>query len=491
MTRIIHLTVEGREALGFDTGLDSQAFAQAKMAQFINQPGHIILPSGDAALWRAAGVAEREGTMVVWGPDFPGKRLEDCIEAGDGEALDALRYWLAARRRLLVLGEGAPGERLSPSWPGGTLLADKDGGAYPQGTVLIPPERLLRRTLTAEGDSAWLLAAERWVHPNRPGAEGLAFTVAALLYRILCGIGPYQSGDEDTLHQDITEGVFTPPGLCAPGLNDDAAALIAGILTPPDKTRAAIRPGGQEGADYARLEQLAVLLGAPGSRDRASFFHPLTGEERAKLDADREQRQKMTARRVTARRFLRRNLTILGASLGGLALAGLIAGSIIKGRLDLPTTKGMSPLQVLEAYYGAITSLDHTLMEACVMGNAGKEDISMVTNTFVISRVRQAYEMNIAVISPQEWLDQGAPATDAAVFGVSDLLVTAEDTDESDGEVSYRARYQLWLPQGYQEEGAPGGAFSPRGVPLADRITLSLHKGAWRITAIGRQPDNS
>jgi hypothetical protein len=490
MTKIIHLTIEGREALGFDTGLDSQAFAQAKMAQFINQPGHIILPSGDAALWRAAAVAEREGTMVVWGPDFPGKRFEDYIEAGADEALDALRYWLAARRRLLVLEEGASGEGPAPSWPGGTLLADQDGGAYPRGTVLIPPERLLRRTLAAEGDSAWLLAAERWVHPNRSGADGLAFTAAALLYRILCGIAPYQSGDADTLRQDITEGVFTPPGLSAPGLNDDAAALIAGLLAPPDKTRAAIQPRAKEGADYARLEQLAGLLGAPGSRNAASFFHALTGEERAKLDADREQRQKMTARRVTARRFLRRNLTILGASLGGLALAGLIAGSIIKGRLELPTTKGMSPPQVLEAYYGAITSLDHTLMEACVMGKAGKEDISMVTNTFVISRVRQAYEMNIAVISPQEWLDRGAPATDAAVFGVSDLRFTAEDTDEHDGEVSYQARYRLWLPQGYQEEGAPGGEFSPHGIPMTDRITLSLHKGAWRITALERQTDS-
>jgi hypothetical protein len=70
---------------------------------------------------------------------------------------------------------------------------------------------------------------------------------------------------------------------------------------------------------------------------------------------------------------------------------------------------------------------------------------------------------------------------------VSDLLFTAEDTDEHDGEVSYRARYRLWLPQGYQEEGAGGGEFSPQGIPMTDRITLSLHKGAWRITALERQ----
>ena len=97
-----------QEVLGFDTGLDAQAFAQAKMAQFITQSGCLVYPDGKTEPWKAVGVCER-GTMVVWGPSFPGESLDqvltDSSGAGDpagspgnkDEAMAAVRSWLKAR----------------------------------------------------------------------------------------------------------------------------------------------------------------------------------------------------------------------------------------------------------------------------------------------------------------------------------------------------------------------------------------------------------
>ncbi|MDR0555242.1 MAG: hypothetical protein LBG76_10670 [Treponema sp.] len=503
--RIIHFTIDNAVVLGFDTGLDSQTFAQAKLAQFINQPGWIVYPAAAGEgerreLWRAVGAVEREGTIVIWGPDFPGIRFEECIEAGGDGALDALRYWLRARRFLLLEGEAvSPETPPYPPWPGGTLVMYGSAGAnkaYSPGTIFFPPERFLRRSLEAEGDDTWLRCAERWVHPVRAGADALAFSAAALFYRILCGEAPFQSEDFKTIHEDILEGVFLPPHLSAPGLNNDAAALITAIMN-PTTGGGAVQPNqirNEKGPQTSSLERLVELLGAPGSGKLDAFFHPLSGEERAKLEAEREQQRRKTGRVVKTRRFARRNKAALTLCAAAVLAVALIAGSIIQGRKDLPTTKGMKPVEVVEAYYGAITSLDHTLMQACVFGKAGKDDITMVTNTFVLSKVRQAYEMSTPTMSPQEWLDMGSPSLDTTIFGVSDLLLTPEDTDESDGEVRYQARYKLWLPASYLEDASsfqvaedPKSRPEPQNITITDTVTLSLIKDSWRISGIGRK----
>ncbi|MDR2185208.1 MAG: hypothetical protein LBO80_06015, partial [Treponema sp.] len=154
-TKIFYPEVNGRPVLGFDTALDAQSFAQAKMAAFLTQQGTIVFPGGRVETWQAQGVAElarnpgAPQTMVIWGPFFPGERLTGIISdpGRRDEALDALRYWLRARP--LVEGAGF----LSPA---GVLVVTERtgreaGAGFPPGTLLFPPERLVKRCLEAEG----------------------------------------------------------------------------------------------------------------------------------------------------------------------------------------------------------------------------------------------------------------------------------------------------------------------------------------------------
>jgi hypothetical protein len=151
--RILRIEVEGKTRLGFDTGLNAQAFAQAKIAQFITSPGAVIRPDGTVSVWRAEGVTEylaagspeREGSMVVWGPDFPGERLNLVIEKGDEGALDALRRWVPARGILdAPQSEAAPEspEEIPFPAPAAAMLSGgSPGPAFPTGTILFPPSR--------------------------------------------------------------------------------------------------------------------------------------------------------------------------------------------------------------------------------------------------------------------------------------------------------------------------------------------------------------
>jgi hypothetical protein len=448
--------VNGKPVLGFDTALDAQSFAQAKMAAFLTQTGTVVFPGGRVETWQAQGVAELERksgapqTMVIWGPAFPGERLTGIISdsARGDEALDALRYWLRARP--LVEGAGF----LSPA--GVLIVTEKSGrkaGAdFPPGTLLFPPERLVKRCLEAEG----INAAEERLHPDLSGGEGIAYSAGIMLYEIFRGLPPFKREDPLLLRQDMREGVFMPPGLAAPGLDKELAGLISLSLAPvQQKSGAAPRPAP------AAIEE---ALGPPGE------------EALSKIRLEQEQFLKRKNLTVNTRRFLTRNTAVISGLL--IAALALFLGirSFIKDQEGRPPTLGMSPLEVAEAYYGAFGNLDHETMSACVMNKAGKGDIEMVINLFVITRVRGAYEaggMN-NFVSAQDWLDSGSPETDKTVFGVTDLQIRT--LGERDGEVQMEASYVLWMPENLSGK-----------TPITDRLRLSFNKDRWRIAAIERE----
>jgi hypothetical protein len=537
--RILHLEIEGRRRLGFDTGLSPQAFAQAKLAQFITQGGAIVLPGGRVIPWQPSGVIEREGTMVVWGPGFAGERLDRLLDpavlrapAARSRALKALGYWIDAcpwggsiwPAGVLVSleppaageapGDGGAGERVPLNGAGDAAGAvPNEAGLYPPGTVFFPPEGLRLRVVRAEGEESWLTGGESLVCRDLAGEAAASFTTAAMFYRILAsekeratggGALPFPARDTDLLHQDMREGVFLPLRLAAPGLDPGAASLadraLAGIK---DKDVRAVKRPPQ--AAFAEL-----LKGGP-------LFRELNAEEQEKLEEERLRYEKKRKLTVGTRRFVLRNTAILSGVAAALIIAVLVVNSLISSRRDRPTTAGMDSRRVVETYYDAFGSLDHILMEACVLNKAGKGDIDMVTRFFVTTKVRQAYEYtSVAVISARDWFEMGAPPTTTPVIGVTDLAISPITGNEAGDEISYRAQYILWIPgpadendegpapitavpgpapeQSAEPGTAPPGAAAPGlaefipplGYSFTDELTLIRHKGDWRITKIDR-----
>jgi hypothetical protein len=284
----------------------------------------------------------------------------------------------------------------------------------------------------------------------------------------------------------MREGAFVPARLLVPGLEGNLARLLEETLAP-------VKYFSQKGTKRPGLGALAEILGAPGSRGTASYIRELTGEERTKLNGELEQFKKKKGLAVKTKRFLVRNTAIITGCLIALVVLALFAGSILSGRANMPTTRGMSPRVVVEAYYGAMETLDHTLMEACVTNKAGKDDIAMVSSLFVMSRVRMAYEMNTPVIAAREWLEAGGFPTERMVVGITGMDLTELDTDAADGEVSFRASYTLWLPGSSAEMPESTEPNSeefktlPQGIFYRDELRLSLRRGLWRITDIRRE----
>jgi hypothetical protein len=309
------------------------------------------------------------------------------------------------------------------------------------------------------------------VHPDLSGSKAAIFAAGTMLYRIFCGQPPFQNRDSGGVQQDIRDGVFSPPRLMAPGLDPALGLLITEAM--------AARPA---------LEELRDFLGPVNSKGVDAYIHSPSEAERKKTDLQREGFRRRKELTVKTKRFIRRNIFIIAGSLIAALVFGLSIHSLIRGRADMPTTKGMTPGEVIKTYYGAFETLDHSLMEACVINRAGKDDINMVRNLYITPKVREAYETRLPVRNGDTPL-AGVP------FGVTDLRVETVDQDEGDGVVSYRVSYvfRFPLPSGAEPENKQP-ALEPAGKDdglfqvdsYRDELRLVLHKGTWRIAEIRR-----
>jgi hypothetical protein len=494
----------GSRVLGFDTGLSSRAFAQAKFAQVITEPG-LIVRSGAAELWKASGVLEfartdGEPTMVVWGRSFEGEHLDLLLEKVDrrdsalkDRVVAAICCWIRA-----ILAVGKTLQTDISFWPCAAIIGE--GAPSNEGRVFFAPPSLILRCLMGPGEPSRFSGGEWYVHPDLEGMDAAAFTAAAMLYRVFAAMPPFPAVDELLLHQDMRDGNFLPVHFAVPGLDNRLTALIHHAIVPPEKrTRSsghiARVAGNPDGA--AVLDGFLAILQPVGQPVlAASLIQPLSDADSLALEKEKGQFLKVHTASIKTRRFIARNTAILFGSIAGMIIAAIIAYNVISTRADLPTTAGMEPPQVIASYYNAFGDLDHQMMEACVTRGAGKDDITTAINFFVISKVRQAYEYSALsnILSAQKWQEEGGGPVDRPVYGITDLHIEQIAAREDTGTMRYRADYTLWVPGQISEEPPERGApvvmepiaVLPRPYHRSDIITVTQRRGNWRISEIIR-----
>ena len=476
--------IDGCTVLGFDTGLSARAFAQSKFAQFLTEPGLIVRPAeappNRVALWKASGVREETGaggepTMVIWGPPVEGERLDTLLNENQppDNVLATVSLWIQA---ILALGEDAPESNI-PLWPSAAIIAQGSEGR-PLSIFFAPPS-LIKRSITPND--------ECYVNPALNGMEAATFTAAALLYRVLAGVLPFSAANTSVLHEDMRDGNFLPIHLAVPGLDSRLAALIHAALGPINHER----PASEKPSGAALLGELLKVIQTGGQTvAAASLVQPPSEADRLLLEKEKAQFLKIKTASIKTRRFVARNTALLMGALAAVVAAIFIVYSIFSSRALLPTTEGMDPVQVIESYYQGFGKLDHEMMDACVIGGAGKNDISAVVSFFVMSKTRQAYEYNAPplIFPAHKW--QGGDLPDTPLFGAADLRVEWLAGDYSGGELRYKVDYTFWIPeQVTAEEALSPDSAPPSGslpYPRSDLLTLVRQKGNWRIAEINR-----
>jgi hypothetical protein len=405
--------------------------------------------------WRFESLGEEADEAFLLGPAFVGRSLDSCEGIEDGLPL------LAAAARAL--------DRLSREGrlPRGLVSSGILVGSG--GEVLVLPASAASRALAARGPEVRAAAAARLIHPRSEGPEADAsFLLAQAAYRLAAGAHPYPREAAEAGSSAPHSPPALPLALAAPRLDRELASLVDEALADP-------------GA--ASLGRWLSVLGKAAER---GWLRELEPEEEKELAGRKAAAIEAARRKEAASSFLRRRGALIAGIAAAAVLAGLFASSMLGRKAGMPDLSGLSPLQVAQAYYRAIDSLDMETLEVAADKKARKEDDNIAVNITILQKTRIAYESGDPLVKASAWLEKGKPALDptALLFGVTGL----ELRDEGGSSIGLgatreiRARYSLWYIEKSDTDAAP--------VPTEDRrideLTLQKAKEGWKIVDIRR-----
>ena len=221
---------------------------------------------------------------------------------------------------------------------------------------------------------------------------------------------------------------------------------------------------------------------------REGITRPVDENERVRLVQEASARGRDAAKRFKTRTFWEKNWKIIAIAAAGVAVAGAVLGSILSGVFAPRATRGYPPRKVVETFYTSINSMNHTLMEDCVVDKAGKGEINEAMNLYVLSRVQMGYEGKSNTIPADQWDQAGRPAlkTGTAVYGVTDLAIIEESGEPAP---VYRVSYEKWSPDtGESGDSTDLGetTISTLRRKIVDRVSLRSDKGDWVIFRLDR-----
>ncbi len=199
---------------------------------------------------------------------------------------------------------------------------------------------------------------------------------------------------------------------------------------------------------HAKSREMRDIMGNGSGGENLSWFlsrsrdleWPLENrseEERdeaaRKTESSEEYSSYIASRSAKAKRnaFWRVKGTIIIASVIALSVLGLFLYSYLSNILEPPETRDLQPEGIIEAFYDAQSDCMPEVMTTAVKGTTVPQDME-VTNLFVTSRARMAYEAMNPVINVNDWLAAGSPPIEEScmIYGV--VLESIEKTGENE-----------------------------------------------------------
>lgn len=475
------------EKISIDTGLSAREAGQAKLSQHQTEQGTILQVAADGTVsyssWSWTGSHEdiaqgrKNYSVYVDGEPFGGKPLltifEEAEASEQAEAREKLRKVL---NDLSAAVEDAAGKGvyLPDNGPLGTLVAD-------DGRILMLPENVFIRALDSRSGRDASKFAGCWKNAALQGIDGWRFTLSCYAYHYLSGKNAFPQEDTQIRTADYFDKNFVPlEWFCTLKVTDseknadfsketaELFSIISTNLAKAAPVQENTKQKKKKAVKRSAIEQTKSIplpvLPAFSTRECSNYT----------LDTNYLIQQK----KIKRIRFFRQNsLAIKWGSIAALVLLFFVV-SFIKDKLDLPTTEGMEPGEVLMTFYDSFDQLNTTLFDAAHTEDCAKDASSYLSTMFVTSKMRQSYE-GMGSYTMNQWLNT-KELVNTYIFGITHLTFTpigkeppAQTAADISDTFTWKVQYYIAYNMGNEE-------FSY--IDQTDIITISWKKDRWIVT---------
>lgn len=435
--------------------------AGGAVAAALSEEGSLVSGGSSRKPWNFESIEERGGETSLTGPAFDGRSLDSAHGLEDG-----MNLVLEAAKALEFLSREG---RLARGVVSTALLIGRGGD------VLVLPAQAVARALSARSAQDRAAAAARLTHPRSQSAEAdAAFLLAQAAYRFASGTPPFPREASEAGSSAPPSPPVLSAALAAPRLDPGLVSIIDRTFADPESV------------------PLIEWRSALDQASRHGWLRDLRPEEEAEIERAKAEILRKTRRKESVSTFFRKRGAVVGGIAAAAAILALVLVSTVQARKNGPSMAGLSPRNVAQAYYRALSGLDVETLEAA--GDPKDKEIAadstMVTNLFILTRTRIAYEGVDALVPASDWLASGRPSLQegAILFGVTGLELDEESSNppsELGSSYAIRAKYSLW----YMERDGDGidaklAVFEEKRV---DDLRLELRKKGWRIVELSRR----
>ena len=284
--------------------------------------------------------------------------------------------------------------------------------------AIFLPDGLYRNASSCAGEESESEYRGLYINESLSFPQREKFMQAVIIYRALAGSFPFSSLNKKQREEDIRDGNFTPlknkVWALSPALSDFVDSALASSSAQSGYATKILKEGSEKSknTNLSSPCPLSILYKELGLTEEGeipkggTLFSVIRKSDISQEQFEEANKKQETSqkRAVFIHRWLRKNQTGLIIAACVILFASVVAGAAAKSYSEAPTTKGLNSIETIEVFYSALNMLDSSTAQNCIKGKEPKGIVDVITNIFVVSKSRTAYNHKEELVSPAEWL---------------------------------------------------------------------------------------
>ena len=457
------------DSIVIDTGLSTREAAQAKLMQFLTEPGYIVKIDDHGAVtfteycfessYEDIAKGRKNSSVFISGPAFSGVPFLELLNGDTSDDAARIEKARLVAEKICKITEASFEKeiKLPNNGPLGTIVGD-------DGTILFLPPTIFNRALDSRGDTAYSQSEGCWKNTALSEKDCLRFTAAAYAYCVYAGKPPFTEKDSQNRAADFYDKNFQKLSWFCKFEKDGAEKDFRETFSKIEQNLCCSAPEMEKKKKRGKASKKKVMIPSVEITDLPAF------DNRILTDIATVPAYVLQQKKLKRTRFIRKNGTILNVCVVGFVLLCMLIGSYINTLMNKPTTLGLEPVEVVQMFYDGFDTLDTNVFDATRTDGAGEGLSNALATVFVTAKMRESYEGK-KTYTPSQWLYIRNPET-IDIHGITQLTIK-EQTEKAGADVRYfTAQYNIVRTEN-------GSIIVDKE---DDKLTLTYKKDRWLVS---------